>query len=63
MTEFNDSVVLDQTHTIFGEDRWHSHGIVHGQAGDPAKQKLVLRLLHELVLRADAAKHRQEHGA
>ena len=44
-------------------DSGHPDRIVHGQANEPAKQKVVLGLLHELALRAHAVEHLDEHGA
>lgn len=61
--ELDDGVMLDQTLAILGEDGRYPNGIVHGQANEPAKQQVVLGLLHELALGADAVKHLQEHGA
>ena len=55
--------MLVQAFTFLGENGGYPHGIVHGQANEPAKQKVVLGLLQELALRADAVEHLQEHGA
>ena len=41
----------------------HPDRIVHGQADEPAKQQVVLGLLHQLALRAHAVEQLNEHGA
>lgn len=56
-------VVRDQAFAVLAEDGGHPHGVVHGQADEPAKQQVVLGLLHELALRAHAVEHLQQHGA
>ena len=61
--ELDDRIVLDQAFAVLAEDAGHPNGIVHGQANEPAKQKVVLGLLHELALRAHAVEHLDEHGA
>ena len=43
--QLDDRVVLDQTFTILGKYGGQPHGIIHGQANEPAKQKVVLGLL------------------
>ena len=41
----------------------HPDCVVHGQADEPAKQQVVLGLLHQQTFRADAVKDLQKHGA
>ena len=61
--EFNHRVAFNQALAVLGEDGGNLHGVVHGQANEPAKQQVVLGLRHELALRADAVEHLQQHGA
>lgn len=61
--ELDDGVMLDQTFPILGKYGGYPDGIVHGQANKPTKQEVVLGLLHELALRANAVEHLQQHGA
>ena len=53
----------NQALTVLGEDRWHPGRVVHGQADEPAKQQVVLGLLHQQAFRANAVEDLQEHGA
>lgn len=55
--------MLNEPLAVLGEDRGHPDGIVHGQAHKPAKEHVVLNLLHEHVLGAHAVKRLQLHGA
>ena len=48
--ELDDRIVLDQALAVLAEDGGHPDRIVHGQANEPAKQQVVLGLLHELAL-------------
>ncbi len=59
--EFNHRIVLDQARPILGEDRGHPDCVVHRQPDEPAKQQVVLRLLHQLALGPDAVEHLQQH--
>ncbi|MNT01458.1 hypothetical protein D3C72_1359240 [compost metagenome] len=52
----------DQPFAVLGEDRGHPNWVVHRQPDEPAKQQVVLRLLHELALGANAVEHLQQHG-
>ena len=54
--------MFNQAFAVLGEDRGYPDGIVHGQANEPAKQEVVLSLLHELALRAHAVEDLKEHG-
>lgn len=51
--EFDDGAVLDQPLVVLGEGGGHPHGVVHGQADEPAEQEVVLGLLHELAFGAE----------
>jgi len=44
--EFDDRVMRDQALAIPGEDGGNPDGVANGQANEPAKQQLVLGLLH-----------------
>ena len=55
--------MFNQAFTVLGKDRWYPDCVVHGQAYEPAKQQVVLGLLHEQAFRADAVEDLQEHGA
>ena len=61
--ELDDRIVRDQAVAVLAEDSGHPDCVVHGQADEPAKQKVVLGLLHQLALRAHAVEHLDEHGA
>ena len=61
--QLDDRVVGDQAFAVLCEDGGHPHAVVHGQADEPAKQQVVLGLLHELTLGAHAVKDLQQHGA
>ena len=43
-----------QAFAVLGERRWIPHQIVRRQADEPAIQQVVVQLLHQLPLRADA---------
>ena len=60
--ELDDRIVLDQAFAVLAEHGRNPDCIVHGQADEPAKQQVVLGLLHELALRAHAVEHLNEHG-
>jgi hypothetical protein len=47
---------------ILGEDGMVPGLVVHIQAHEPAKQEVVIRLLHEQALAADGVQHLQEQG-
>jgi hypothetical protein len=52
-----------QAFAVLGERRWIPHQIVRRQADEPAKQQVVVQLLHQLPLRADAIQHLDQQGA
>ncbi len=60
--EFDHCIVLDQAFAVLGEYAGHPDCIVHCQANEPAKQQVVVRLLHELTFGANAVEHLQQHG-
>lgn len=37
----DDGIVLDQTLAVLGEHGEHPHGVVHGEADEPAKQQII----------------------
>ncbi|SPC18372.1 conserved membrane hypothetical protein [Cupriavidus oxalaticus] len=60
--ELDHRIMLDQPFAVLGKDRGHPNCIVHRQPDEPAKQQVVLRLLHELAFGANAVEHLQQHG-
>jgi len=56
-------IVLDEPRAVLAEHRGYPHRIVHRQADEPAVQQVVVHLLHQLSLRADAVEHLQQHRA
>ena len=52
-----------QALAVFCEHRGHPYRILHRQADEPAVEQVVLDLLHELALRANAVEHLEQHGA
>ncbi len=61
--EFDDCMVFDQSLAILREDRGHPHLVIHCQADEPAKKQVILNLLHQLPLRADAVEDLDQHGS
>ncbi len=61
--EDHHGLVFDQALTVLAEHGGHPARIVHRQANEPSKQQVVLRLLHQLPLGANAVQHLQQHGA
>jgi len=62
MEEGDHRVVLDQALAILAEHRRHPHRVIHRQVDEPAKQHVVLRLPHELALRAGRLPGRHTDG-
>jgi hypothetical protein len=56
-------IVRDQTLAVFGEDRGHPDAVVQGLAYEPAKQQVVLGLLHQQALGAHAVEDSHHHGS
>lgn len=61
--ELDDRVVLDQALAVLREDRGHPYRVIDGKADEPAEEHVVLRLLHQLTLGADAEQDLQQHRA
>jgi len=61
--QFEHRIMRNEPLAVFAEDRGHPHRIVHGQAHKPAKEHVVLDLLHEHALGAHAVEHLQQHRA
>lgn len=59
--QLRDRIVLDQPVTVLAEDRVVPDGVLDGQTDKPAKQQVVLDLLHQLPLAANAVEHLQQH--
>ena len=56
-------IMCNQALAVFGEDRGHPDAVVHRQAYEPAKQQVVLGLLHQQAFRAYAVENLQQHGS
>lgn len=61
--QLDDRVMRNEPLAVLGKDAGNPDRIVHGQANEPAIQEVVLGLLHELALRANAEEDLQEHRA
>lgn len=54
--EFDHRVLCNQALAVLGKDGGHPDAVVHRQADEPAKQKVVLVLFHQLTFRPNAIK-------
>jgi hypothetical protein len=61
--ELLEHVALLQPIPVLREGRRVPHGIVRGKPDEPAIQKIIVELLHQLPLRADAVERLQQQGA
>ena len=61
--QLDDRVVRNKALAVLGEHTGNSDGVVHGQANEPTVQEVVLGLLRELALRANAEEDLHEHRA
>jgi hypothetical protein len=61
--QFGHRLVLDQPVAVLAEHRVVPHRVVDRQAHEPAEQQVVVDLLDQLPLAADAEQHLQQHGA
>jgi len=52
----------DQTLPILGKDGVVPHLVVHGQADKPAKQQIVIQLLHQQALAANGVQHLEQQS-
>jgi hypothetical protein len=59
--EFGGDVALQQAIAVLGKRRVIPHDIVNADANEPAEQKIELKPLHQLPLRADRIKRLQQH--
>jgi hypothetical protein len=57
------NVALLKAVAVLGERRRVPHRIVRGKPDEPAIQQIVVELLHQLSLRADAVEHLQQQRA
>jgi len=61
--ELLEDVAVLQPFAVLGERRGVPHRIIRRQADEPAIQQIVVQLLDQLPLRADAVEHLQEQRA
>ena len=61
--ELDHRIMCNQALAVFGKDRGYPDAVVHGQAYEPAKQQVVLGLLHQHAFRAHAVENLQQHGS
>ena len=61
--ELGRDLALEQPVAVLGEHRHVPHRIVDAQADKPAKQQVVVQLLHQLALRAHRVEGLQQQGA
>ena len=52
-----------QSIPVLGESRRVPHRVVRGKPGEPAIQKVIVELFHQLAFRADAVEHLEQQGA
>jgi len=63
VAEGNDGVVSHQAFAVICECRGYPRRVVHGQADEPAKQRVVLGPLHQHALGTGAVEDLLKHGA
>jgi hypothetical protein len=52
-----------QSIPVLGESRRVPHRVVRRKPGEPAIQKIIVELFHQLAFRADAVEHLEQQGA
>ena len=61
--ELREHIAVLQPVAVLGEGGRVPDRIVRRQSHEPAIQKIVIQLLHQLAFRADAVEHLQQQGA
>jgi len=61
--ELREHIAVLQPFPVLGEGGRVPDWIVRRQSNEPAIQKIVVQLLHQLAFRADAVEHLQQQGA